>query len=153
MRSPLREYDVNMATLEVLRDVLAVFEEARSAGDQPKAPRARREPELEKAVATLRPEMRTELEIAAKEATKELELALAERVRKLTERVNDPVLAQLVAERLAPSRIGELTPSDEGLTAAFTRSAAKAIAAAHAAGVPVHAMRDGKIVKVPPTEK
>lgn len=142
-----------MATLEVLRDVLAVFEAAPSAADEPKGPRARREPELAKVVANLRPEARTELQVAAKEAAKELESALAEHVRRITERVNDPVLAQLVAERLAPSRIGELTPSNEALTAAFARGTAKAIAEAHAAGVPVHAMRDGKIVKVPPPEK
>lgn len=138
-----------MSTLEALRDVLAVFEAAPSASAEPKTARGRGEAELVRVVASLPAEARSGLQVAAKE----VEVALAAQVQRIAELSNDPTLARLVAERLAPSRIGELTPSDEALTAAFARGTAKAIAASHAAGIPVHAMSDGEIVKVPPPQK
>jgi hypothetical protein len=42
-----------------------------------------------------------------------------------------------------------LTPTDEALTAAFTRGTEKAIAETRAAGLPVYAWSQGKVVVVP----
>ncbi len=148
-----------MSTLEDLRDVLAVLEAApsvpapsKSTKGEPKDATGGVQEELRRAVATLTPEARNGLQAKAREIEAVLGAVLADEVRRVAELADAPALARLVAERLAPPRVGELTPSHEALTAAFARGTAKAIAATRAAGLPVHAMRDGRVVEVPPQD-
>jgi len=138
-----------MSTLEVLRDVLAAFEAAPAAPLEPEGTQTGVAVELLRAVARLSPEARNGL----RQGAREIESALADALRRIAEQSNDPAIAQLIAEALPPSRVGDLTPTRDAVTAAFARATARAIAASRAAALPVHAMSDGRVVQVPPHDK
>ena len=61
-----------------------------------------------------------------------------------------PVQLELPVLYQAYSQAESILPSDATLTAAFGNRAKKAIEDSHAAGIPVHAMKDGEIVVVTP---
>ncbi|MBI4953376.1 MAG: hypothetical protein HY908_15205 [Myxococcales bacterium] len=154
-----------MPNLTALRGVWGVFaavapESGKQASEHPQATAGYAE--LERAVAGLSEETRARIRLRCQEAAARLRAAeqdqerasvLATAIQDMAALAKNSDVARLVAESVEPSRIGELTPSHGALVTAFARGTAAAIEAARAAGLPVHALRDGKVVRVAPAGK
>jgi hypothetical protein len=141
-----------MANLDALQSVWAAFEAAAPPSSK-RSPARPVSTEIERAIASLSAEARQQLQINLEESEKRLASVWIEEIQRMARLANDATVAQLVAESLKPSRVGELTPTHEALTAAFARGTSKAIEASRAAGLPVHAMSGGQVVKVSPSDK
>lgn len=157
----LARYDVRVPDLEALQQVLAAFEMTAHDANAPAQP-SRNEPlflvQIKKAVGGLPPEKRKEFERVVRQLEEKLNEVvsstntIAGEVMRATALLNDNVASGLVEESLKPSRVGDLTPTREALRALFAQGTKKAIADSRAAGLPVSAAVDGRVVEVPPSK-
>ena len=145
------EYDFDVADLETLGRVLSALDASNT-----KSPSQPPLSDLRRVVTELPPEELREIQARVRDLTESLRAALETResivqeIRRLVEHLPDAEVVRLVEESLLPSRVGELTPTHEAMTAAFARGTEKAVAASRVAGLPVHAFVDGQVATMPP---